>query len=322
VSSELFEAIFIVLAFISVGIIAKKTKILSEDADACILKLVINVLMPCFIFSKIVGNDKVKDPSNVLLAPLAGFAGVAIPVLLCLFLSRYIFKIKVFEDIKARRTFAVSTGLQNYGFIAIPVIERVFGEEYLGIMLLHNMGVELALWSVGLMVLSGEVSLGSLKKVINGPFVAVVISLSLNALGLDAYVPKAAELAVDQIGAAFIPIGVMLVGTTTYTLIHNSDFFKRTFKEGKALVILGNTLRSGLIPLLIIGMAMLLPYSNELQKVIVIEAAMPAAFFPIVMARHYNGRADIALQISMTSLVVGFLALPLWVAIGQSLLNL
>ena len=316
------EALVVVSTLILVGVLVKKSKVLSDEADRGLLTLVINVLLPCFIFSKVVGNESVKDPQNMLYAPLAGFLGVAVPIFLCLFLARYVFKLKAFKDETTQRTFAFATGLQNYGYIAIPVIDKVFGGDLLGMMVLHNMGVELAIWSIGITVLSGELNRSSWKRLINGPFIAVILSLFLNVSGGDHLVPAALADVIAQIGAAFIPLGVILVGTTVFTLCHKSNFFSKTLKEGMGIVLLGNLLRSGIIPLIIIGMAMIFPYSLELQKVIIIEAAMPAAFSTIIYSKHYHGKPEVALQISMTSLAVGIILLPVWVSIGKSLLNL
>ncbi|MCM8534000.1 MAG: hypothetical protein NE330_22755, partial [Lentisphaeraceae bacterium] len=186
-----------------------------------------NILLPCFVFSKVVGNPMVKNSTNAFWAPLAGFCGVAIPMLLCFLVARYVIKIKAFEDKPTRRTFAVATGLQNYGYIAIPVIDKVFGDDLLGIMLLHNMGVDLAIWSIGIMLLNGSVDKSSLKKMINGPSITVIVSLLINAVGFDAYVPTMIKSSVDTIGAGFIPIGIMLVGTTIYGCLRSPDVVGR-----------------------------------------------------------------------------------------------
>ncbi|MCM8533999.1 MAG: AEC family transporter [Lentisphaeraceae bacterium] len=87
------------------------------------------------------------------------------------------------------------------------------------------------------------------------------------------------------------------------------------------LLTTANVLRSGLIPVAIIFIASVMPYSDDLNKVIIVEAAMPAAFFPIVLAKYYNGRPEVALKISLSSLVVGFLVLPFLVAFGRSVLG-
>ena len=175
-SPELFEAVFSVVLLVLVGVAVRRAGILSEEADSSILKLVINVLMPCLIFSSIVGNDSVKDPANSVLAPLAGFMATALSMLSCLFLAKYVLRFRGLKEAPAQSTFAVATGLQNYGYVAIPVLVKVFDSDLLGVLMLHNMGVELALWSVGVMIYSGHVSKESFKKLLNGPTFAVIIS--------------------------------------------------------------------------------------------------------------------------------------------------
>ena len=59
-----------------------------------------------------------------------------------------------------RRTFAVSAGLQNYGFIAIPLVAYLYpdNDDVMAVLFTHNLGVELAMWTVLLMLLSGVLS--------------------------------------------------------------------------------------------------------------------------------------------------------------------
>ena len=47
------------------------------EAEASLLKLVVNVLFPCLIFESITGNAALQDAENVLLPPLLGFAVTA-----------------------------------------------------------------------------------------------------------------------------------------------------------------------------------------------------------------------------------------------------
>jgi len=53
------------------------------------------------------------------------------------------------------RTFAFAVGIYNYGFIPIPLMESLFGRESLGVLLVQNMGCEVAVWSVGCWLLTG-----------------------------------------------------------------------------------------------------------------------------------------------------------------------
>ncbi len=58
-----------------------------------------------------------------------------------------------------QRTFALTVGIANYGYIPLPIAERYFPQAFHPL-LIHNIGVDIALWSVGLLVISGEIKQG------------------------------------------------------------------------------------------------------------------------------------------------------------------
>ena len=78
----------------------------------------------------------------------------------------------------------------------------------------------------------------------------------------------------------------------------------------------GITLRLCALPILFLLLAKFLPCSIELKRVIVIQAAMPAAMLPIVIAKHYGGDPQTALQIVLSTSLLGLLTIPLWIRIG------
>ena len=76
-------------------------------------------------------------------------------------------------------------------------------------------------------------------------------------------------------------------------------------------------LRLGLIPVIMLVLAMYLPLSDELKKVIVIQSAMPAGIMPIALAKHYNGQPIVAFRIVVATTIVALVAIPLWIRIGD-----
>jgi predicted permease len=50
--------------------------------------------------------------------------------------------------------------------------------------------------------------------------------------------------------------------------------------------------------------------------VLVVQAAMPAAVFPIVLARHYGGQPLVAVQVVLATTALGLLVIPLWLSLG------
>jgi predicted permease len=70
------------------------------------------------------------------------------------------------------------------------------------------------------------------------------------------------------------------------------------------------------MPICILLLAKLVPASPELKRVMVLQAAMPSAVFPIVMSRHYGGDAPTALRVVIGTSVVGLLTIPIWIRFG------
>jgi len=59
-----------------------------------------------------------------------------------------------------KRSFTIATSIQNYGFMAIPLIMYMYDDkELLATLFLHNLGAEIAIFSIGVMVFSGKLSL-------------------------------------------------------------------------------------------------------------------------------------------------------------------
>src|SRR5690606_3313822 len=67
-----------VFAVTMIGASARSLGWLTREADSGLLKLIIRVLMPCFIFQKVVGNPAFSDASNIYMPPLWGFLAVAV----------------------------------------------------------------------------------------------------------------------------------------------------------------------------------------------------------------------------------------------------
>ncbi|MGA0845891.1 MAG: AEC family transporter, partial [Luteolibacter sp.] len=65
-----------------------------------------------------------------------------------------------------------------------------------------------------------------------------------------------------------------------------------------------------------------LPFVPELKQVLVVQAAMPAAVTPIVLARLYGGRTALAAQVVVFTTALSLVSLPWIIAVGCAWLNL
>ncbi|HYR59084.1 MAG TPA: AEC family transporter, partial [Chthoniobacteraceae bacterium] len=147
----LFAAVAPVFLVIIAGFAIRRVGWLTEEADASMMRVIVNLLVPCLILDNILGNPALEQLGNVLLAPAAGALTTLLGLGLC-WIAAPVFGVR---DPRARRTFAFTVGLYNYGYIPLPLIQRLFPAPTVGILLVHNVGVETALWTAGLALISG-----------------------------------------------------------------------------------------------------------------------------------------------------------------------
>ena len=77
-----------------------------------------------------------------------------------------------------------------------------------------------------------------------------------------------------------------------------------------------------LAPICILSAAKFLPIATELRQILVVQAAMPAAMTPILLARLYGGRPAVAVQTMIVTTTVSLVSLPLIVTWGVRWLEL
>jgi hypothetical protein len=305
---SLLNAVAPVFVMVLAGYGIRRADWLSAEADLGLLRVVVNLLYPCLILDTILGNTAVENPANLVLAPAIGLVSVTAGFAVC-FWSAPVFGI---TEPASRRTFAFTAGLYNYGYIALPLIQKLFGAKATGVLFLHNVGVEAALWTVGIMILSGATPREGWRQIFNVPLMAILLALALNFGGARTWMPSFVLNAVHAMGAAAVPMGIILTGAVF------ADQMRQTAGGGSGAVALGAcVLRLGLLPLAMLAMARWLPCPPELRRVIVVQAAMPSAVFPVILAKHYGGDAPLALRIVLVTSALGLLTIPLWLRFGM-----
>lgn len=283
---------------------------LTEEADQSLMRVVVNVLVPALILDALLGNPALDDVRSVLAAPVVGFTTVACGLFLAYALAP-LFKL---AEVTRRRTFAFTIGIYNYGYIPIPLALLLFDRETLGVLFLHNLGVEIAIWTICLATLrAGGISR---RVLLNPPILAVLGGLLVHYTGLYAYLPQFILTSINLLGVSAIPLALLLIGAT---MADNLGEFDPT--RGLSTVVGACILRLCVLALLFLAAAYFLPVSQELKRVIVLQSAMPAAVFPLIMAKHYGGHVATALRVVFWTSFIGLLTIPLWIRLGLHLIG-
>jgi len=303
----LFILILPVFALIGVGVALRRFGIIEQVSESSIIRLVVFVCMPCLAFDTIVANPSLREAQNLILPPLAGFVTTALGFGIAYTVGRMI----GLEKGAGLRTFGFSAGVVNYSYLPFPVLGRLGGQRAQGVMLVHNMGVELAIWSVGILVLTGGPFRQGLRRLLSPMLCAIVIAVTLNLLRCSDYVPELVRNLVHAIGALAIPLGLLMTGMNLANFLNTPS---KLVHPRVALTACG--VRLLLLPVLMLAFARLIPASEDLKRVLVVEAAMPAGVLPIIIAQYYGGQPLTAVQIVLSTTAASLVTCPLWIRAG------
>lgn len=304
---ELVLLILPVFAMILIGVILRRVHWIEGVGEKSLIQLVINLCMPCLIFEAVAGNFALREGGNLYLPPLVGFTTSAMTIGIAFFGAKVI----GLSMGKGLRTFALTTGLANYGYLPLPIMAAMFGPESRGILLVHNIGVEVALWTVGVLVLSGLPLREAWRRLLSPVMVSLFLAVVVNLAGWGPLLPKWFTDLIHSLAVCAIPLGLLMSGVNLANYIGEP----RTLFDPR--VSIGSVvLRLGLFPLLFIALARWLPVSIELKRVIMVQGAMSTAIFPIILAQHYGGRPLTAVQVVFATTGAAILLTPLWLRAG------
>ncbi|WP_395717716.1 AEC family transporter [Prosthecobacter sp.] len=292
------------------GAMARRTGLLKPEADTSLMKLSVMLLTPALIIERVVGNASVMKLGPVLIASGLGFTLVVIGIAFTYIVAPLI----GLRRGEGRRTFSVACGLQNYGFVAIPLVTALFPDKgTLGVLFTFTLGVEIACWTAGVGMLTGF-DKAPWRLALNAPVITILVSLLLNFTGWHAHVPQVAHNTFAMLGACAVPLAVLLIGASI------ADIWSQGAMQWK-VAVLSPLLRLFVIPLAFLAAAYFLPVTTELKRVIIVQGAMPSAVFNIMIARLYGGHAPTAVQVVIATTVVSCVTTPLVIAWGLKLVN-
>lgn len=321
---QVLGAVLPLFLIMAVGAAVRRLGILDEQADRSMLNLCVHLLLPCLILDHVIASEALRQPGNLLLSPLIGFVATAGSLVLAALAAR-MWRLEA----NAARTFRFIAGIYNYGYIPVPLVAALYGANALTVLFLFNLGTETAFWIVGFAAFMGHSPLGDWRRVLTTPVRAVIIGVAVNlitarfGLRLDEATLESAAWgwpvkvvldAVNVIGLCSIPVALLVIGATL------ADFWNEfRASAGAGVMALGIVVRNLVCPLAFVLLAMALPVSRELKETLVVQAAMPAGLFPLLLTRHNGGSTAVALQVIFATSAAALITLPLWIHFGMKL---
>jgi predicted permease len=307
----IFSRVMGVFLVMGVGAFARRKDWLTRDADASLARLTAHVLLPAFFVDRILTGQPFESIAVAWVPPVIGFVTTVFGLLLAFVLAQRIGPRFGLASDGSQRAFALSAGICNYGYIPLPLAQYFYPEAEVSL-ILHNIGVDLALWTVGIWIIAGGKESSARRAILSPPMIAVVASITIKQLGWQAWIPAPVLQMTGALGDCTIPLGLVLSGAIIVDFINQVRW-----RSSAGTVIAACGYRLAIMPVIMLGIASLLPLSLDVRQVIVLQAAMPAAVFPIVLARLYDKDTTTALRVILSTGLAGIVTIPLWLYAGR-----
>ena len=260
-------------------------------------RLVYYLLFPVLLFNSILKSP--LQPGATLNLAAAGVAVVASGVLLA-------YGLRLFPAVDARlHASGAQTAFRFNSFIALALAERLAGPQGLAwVALLIALCVPLcnvaAVWP-----LARHGGHGYLREIVRNPLIlSTVAGLIANLAGL--HFPDAVAAALQRIGLAALPLGLMAVGA-------GLKLGGLKASPGLAAALLG--IRHVLLPMLALALCFWLALPALQSEVLVAFAALSTAPSAYVLAVRMGGNGAFVAGLVTVSTLLCALSVPLWLAV-------
>ena len=303
---QVFLSILETFIVFGVGALAWKLKMIeSGDLDK-LSRLTLDLFFPMLTFSTITRTFNPDHLSELWVMPLLGIA-----IMLFGAVVGWIFKRFMKSRGHGREgTFHHICAINNYVFLPIIVLQNIYGERHVALLLLMNVGSTIGFWTIGVATFTGGSSWKqTLKSIFSINIAAVVAALLVSVLGIP--VPEALDYTFKYLGDITVPlmlvvIGVALVGS-----------FRGMLENWYDMLLL-SAVRLVLIPVALLLLLRLLPLPEEVCQVTAVVALMPAASSSVLVAKRYGGDPDFAGRAIILTTLFSLGTIPLLMGIFLS----
>ena len=297
----LLNQIIKMFLMIAVGYVLGRKKVIVEDTTARLSNILLMVATPCTLitsFNQEYSGEKLRGL-------LISFGLSAFVYVFNIILASLIYR-------KGDPTARFCTIFSNAGFIGIPLVTGVFGIEAVFYLAPYIVCFYLFVWTVGVLLMSGDKREVSFRKIITNPCIWAVL-VGLGVFLLPVSLPSAVMEAVSTLGGLNTPLAMLILGT----------YLARTnlldmFRNKKAYLISFN--RLVLLPGLLLPIFMFLPGEySRISTIILIAAAAPVgALAPVFAQMYHRDTADGAQTVCLSTIFCG-VTMPLLLMLAQYL---
>jgi predicted permease len=312
---------------IMAGWLARRMGSLKDEVTQALSRLVVDVAFPALVFTQMLRTVDAKVLEKSWLLPLLPFFIVFVAYLVGLALTPLFGGRDASGGIGGtvqRNTVLFLIVSPNWVFLPLPIAEALYGGEGVRVVLLCNVGAQLALWSIGVWILHGKVSealrnlatniglwatAGGIAVALAFPSMRDLGNLHSASSSFGGVAMAAVIDAISMVGSLTIPLSLLAIGAQLGAL----PLSLRDLPPALWGTLIA---RLAVAPLATIAIGAALSRAgfhlpDVTRQVVVLIASMPIALVCSVMAQRYGGDARLAAQGVFFSTFFSLVTVPL-----------
>lgn len=265
----LLKQICIMFLLIAVGIFLVKKGYLSEQGGKDLGAILLKVVIPCVVI-----KSYITEYTPERLRELAVSAALAVAALLVAMAVSYVF----FSTRRRIENFAAS--FCNVGFIGIPLVQAVMGEQAVFHLAAFIALLNILQWTYGVLIMTGDKDAIKVKVIISNPVVLAFLGGILLFL-LRIPVPQVIVSTLGSIAAMNTPLAMIILGTYVA---------KMSWKElvSSKSAYLCTLVRLIVVPAATLLVFCLIPGDIKIKEVVLIACCTPVGANIAIFARQYD----------------------------------
>lgn len=295
--------LLVMAIYMLLGYLLRRLNVLSKAGSRDFAGLLVKVIIPAVIV-----NSFCEEFSSRRLVQLGESTLLALGLLLLsMLVAQILYPGKALENFSA--------AFSNAGFMGIPLVRAVLGEEALLFVVPFVALLNLLQWTYGVDKIcerKQKKSFAALFRELlwNPPMIAICAGLLLFLCRWGNMLPAAVSTTIRGVCALNMPLAMMVLGI----YLAEEDLLS-VFSQP---VIYGVSLtRLILIPLLSLALLSVLPFPQEIRQAILLCAAAPVGANVAVYAQLYGKDAAYASKMVVLSTMMSLITLPLITALSQ-----
>lgn len=298
-------------AFIILGYLLRKTKVLPENAYITMSRLETYIFVPALTLHNWMTNCNVNTLRENFVLIIYGSVMILCAMVLSYPLSRLFVKnVDSSEGEYQRCIYKYAMTFSNTAYVGNVLVLGIWGSQTFFKYSMFMFGANLLCGSWGLFILipkgraNGNVLKETLKRIFAPPFIALFVGLFAGLFQVQQYLPDFAVDVLSEASACMGPVAMLLAGV----VIGGYDLKELlTYKK----VYVASLMRLIVIPTCFIFVLQLLGTSMEIITFALISFATPLGLNTVVYPASYGGDVKTGASMAVISHTLAVITIPL-----------